>query len=262
MENVRPSSAARFAAATIRSAASRAIAAVSGTTLISGSIAGRNYSGRPGLESQVSRAAPRRGTAAGLPGLRHLVRRLGEVVVDGLLFRLVAAEGEEDHVVVDPGLQVHRALPDPVEVLQRLDGELDLDVEPVVLVGQVQLAAVAVVAVHHVDERLAHVGQVVEHRLLDALRVAADDAELARVGVAAVLVELVLLDELGGHEFVDEVHVVVDPPDLEDLLAAEPQPLVPALLLADVVRLLVLLAELALVPPVLDVAEQLDADLV
>ena len=92
--------------------------------------------------------------------------------------------------------------------------------------------------------------------------IAADDAQLAGVRVAAVLVELVLLDELGRHELVDEVHVVVDAADLEDLLAAEAQALVPLLLLAEVVGLLVFLAELALVPAVFDVAEQLDADLV
>src|SRR5207253_1081631 len=96
----------------------------------------------------------------------------------------------------------------------------------------------------------------------DAHRVAADDPQLARVGVAAVLVELVFFDELGGHELVDEVDVVVDAADLEDLLAAQAEALVTALFLAEVVGLLVLLAELALVPAVLDVAEELDADLV
>ena len=71
------------------------------------------------------------------------MRRLRQVVVDRLLLGLVAGVGEEDHVVVDPRLQVHRPLPDLVDVLQRLDGVLDLDVQAVVLVGQVQLAAVA-----------------------------------------------------------------------------------------------------------------------
>lgn len=33
-----------------------------------------------------------------------LMRRFGEVVVDGLLFGLVAGEAEEDHVVVNFGL--------------------------------------------------------------------------------------------------------------------------------------------------------------
>src|SRR3712207_8036493 len=49
---------------------------------------------------------------------------------------------------------------------------------------------------------------------------------------------------------------------LEDLLAAEPQLLVPVLLLLDVVALVVLFAELALVPAVLDVPVELYPDLV
>ena len=153
-------------------------------------------------------------------------------------------------------------MPDVLDVLEGFDGVLDFDVQAVVLVGQVELAAVAVVAVDDVDERLAHVGEVVEQRLLDALGVAADDAELAGVRVAAVLVELVALDELLGQELVDEVDVVVDAADLEDLLAALAEALVPAFLAAEVVGLLVFLAEAALVPAVFDVAEEFDADLV
>ena len=38
--------------------------------------------------------------------------------------------------------------------------------------------------------------------------------------VAAILIKLVLLDELGRHELIDEVHVVVDAAHFEDFLAA------------------------------------------
>ena len=102
----------------------------------------------------------------------------------------------------------------------------------------------------------------IEQGLLDALGIPADDPQLAGVGVAAVLIELVLLDEFRRHELIDEIHVVVDPPDLENFLPAEAQAFVPVLLLAEVFGFLVFLAELALVPAIFDVAEQLDADLV
>ena len=69
------------------------------------------------------------------------MRRLRQVIMNGLLLRLIPRVAEQDHVVIDPRLQVHGPLPDLVDVLQRLDGELDLQVQPVVLVGQVQFAA-------------------------------------------------------------------------------------------------------------------------
>ena len=57
--------------------------------------------------------------------------------MDGLLLGLVAGEGEENHVVVDAGLEVDGALPDFVEVAEGFDGELDFEVEAVVAVGEI-----------------------------------------------------------------------------------------------------------------------------
>jgi len=116
-----------------------------------------------------------------------------------------------------------------------------------VLVGHVELAAVAVVAIDDVDEGLAHVAQLVEQGLFDALGISGDDAELAGVGVAAVLEEAVFFDEFLGHKFVDEIDVVVDAADFEDFLAALAEALVPALFLAEVVGFFVFLAEFAFV---------------
>src|SRR5690349_18935353 len=79
--------------------------------------------------------------------LPNPMRRLGQIVMNCLLLRLAAVEAEEDHVVVDPCLKMHGSAPDAVDVLERFDGELDLDIQPVVFVGEVQFAAVAVVAV-------------------------------------------------------------------------------------------------------------------
>ena len=86
------------------------------------------------------------------------MRRLRQIIMNRLLLRLVPVVREQDHLVVDLRLQMHGAAPDLVDVLQRVDGVLDLDVQAVVLVGQVQLAAVGVVAVGDLDEGLAHVG--------------------------------------------------------------------------------------------------------
>ena len=94
----------------------------------------------------------------------------------------------------------------------------------------------------------AHIRQLIEHGLLDALRIPADDAQLPRVGIATILIKLVLLDPFGRHEFIDEIHVVVDTPNFEDFLAAQAHAFVPTLLLAQVVGLLKFLAELAFVP--------------
>ena len=56
-------------------------------------------------------------------------------------------------------MRLHGPAPEGLEVPQRLPGVVALEVLPVVLVGQEQLAAVLVVAVHHLDDRLAEVGQ-------------------------------------------------------------------------------------------------------
>ena len=163
---------------------------------------------------------------------------------------------------VDDRLDVHRTGPEAVEVTQRVLGVVELQVDAEVLVLQVQLAAVAVVAVLDPDDRLAEVGQVEQQPLLDLLELAALD--LVRVVLVVVLEaeELVPAAEVRRQERVDERQVVVDPADLEDLLPAQAELLVPLPPRLVVVAFVVFLAELPLVPALLDVAEQLDAELV
>src|SRR5690606_7288774 len=134
------------------------------------------------------------------------------------------------------------------------------DLQPAELVGEVQLAAVHVVGIDHVDERLAHVGDAVEEGLLDAGEVAADDAQLASARVAGVLVHAVALGELGGEELVDELDIVVDAADLEDLVAALHALVIEGFAGAEVLEALPCGAVLALVPAALDVLPQLDTD--
>src|SRR5205814_5754802 len=85
--------------------------------------------------------------------------------------------------------------------------------------------------------------------------------------VAATLVEpegeeLVVAAELFGEELVDEGDVVVQLAHFEDLAAAEAEAAVPVAPRGHVVALFPFFAEAALVPAVLDVAVQLDAELV
>ena len=71
-----------------------------------------------------------------------------------------------------------------------------------------------------------------------------------------------LAAEIERQELVDERQVVVDAADLEDLLPAQAQLRVPVAAWRIVVALVVFLAEAAAVPAVLDVAIELDAELV
>src|SRR5262245_35527539 len=59
----------------------------------------------------------------------------------------LAVEGEHLAALEDDALQVDGALPNPVQVAQRVLGLVELEVGALVLVHEVQLAAVAVVAV-------------------------------------------------------------------------------------------------------------------
>ena len=139
---------------------------------------------------------------------------------------------------------------------------VELEVDALVLVAQEELAAVVEVAVDDVDERLAEVRQAEQQPLLHLLELARLDLPVARPLVETEAVELLVDAELGREELVDESDVVVQRPHLEDLLPPLAEAHVPRLLLDHVLAVVPLLAEPALVPPVLDVAEQLHAELV
>src|SRR6202048_879256 len=125
-----------------------------------------------------------------------------------------------------------------------------------------KLSAVLEVAVHHLDDRLPEVGELLQELLLHLLELAVEDLPAVALLVEAVDEELLVGGEVGGYELIDEGDVVVVLADLEDLLAPQPQLLVPGAARAKVVALVVLLAETSLVPAVLDVPPQLDAELV
>ena len=159
-------------------------------------------------------------------------------------------------------LQVDGALPQPLEVLQRLAGVVHLQVDALVLVAEKQLAAVAVVAVLDVDDRLARIGELEQQSALHLLELPAVNVEVAGLLIEGEREHPVLPAEVLGEEVVDERDVVVHLPHLEDLVTPLAELQVPVLLFQDVGAFLVLLAETPLVPAILDVTEQLEAQLV
>src|SRR5262249_45845320 len=163
---------------------------------------------------------------------------------------------------VDTGLDMHRPRPDAVEVAQRVLGVVEFQVDPEMVMMEVKLIPIPIVAVLDTDDWLAEIRQTEQQTLLDLLELATLDL----VGLILVVVleaeEAVTAAEVRGEEGIDERHVVVDPAHLEDLLAAQAELLVPPAALLVVVAVLVLGAELPLVPALLDIAEELDAQLV
>ena len=131
------------------------------------------------------------------------------------------------------------------------------------LVPQQQFAAVAVVAVHDINPRLAEVRQAEQQPLLDLLELPRLDHVVPGLLLIGEREQLVLRAELRRQERVDEGDVVVDAADLEDLLPPQAELLVPGSLASPGRRSSShSLPNLPLVPALLDVAKQLDAELV
>src|SRR3954452_21666742 len=146
-----------------------------------------------------------------------------------------------------------RTGPQAMEMSQCILCMVQPQVDPKMLVLQVELAPVAVVAVLDPDDRLAEIRQVEQEPLLDLLELAALD--LVRIVLVVVFVaeKLITLAEILRQIRVDEGHIVMDAADLEDLLPAQAKLLVP--LAADfvIVAFLPFWAELPLVPTIFDI---------
>src|SRR5712664_1333114 len=168
----------------------------------------------------------------------------------------------QDALAVDAGDDAHGPPPHRLQIRQRVLGVIDAEVDAVVPVREQELSPVLEVAVDHLDDRLPEVGELLQQLALHLLELAVEDLPAVRLLVEAVDEQLLLHREVGGEELVDEGHVVVVLAHLEDLLPAQAQLLVPSAAGAQVVALVVLLAEPALVPALLDVAPELDAQLV
>src|SRR3972149_10015151 len=85
--------------------------------------------------------------------------------------------------------------PGLVQIAEGIPGEGEVEVPPLEAVDEIKLAAVLVVGVHDLDQRLAEVGQLEEQPLFDLLEIAAGDFVAARILVVGKGEELVLAGE-------------------------------------------------------------------
>src|SRR5690606_29786243 len=104
----------------------------------------------------------------------------------------------------------------------------------------------------------AMVGQTLQQLLFDRGELSRSDFVVARMLVVGEREHLVLAAEVLSEERINEGDVVVDPSHLENLVAAQAQLFVPAAAGLVVLALFPFGPELALVPPLLNVAEQFD----
>src|SRR5882672_8969237 len=168
----------------------------------------------------------------------------------------------QDALAVDAGDDADGPPPHRLQIGQRVLGVIDAEVDAVVPVREQELASILEVAVDHLDDRLAEVGELLQELALHLLELAVEDLPAVRLLVEAVDEQLLLGGEVGGEELVDEGDVVVVLAHFEDLLAPQAQLLVPGAARAQVVALVVFLAEPPLVPALLDMSPELDPELV
>src|SRR5690606_26812344 len=189
-------------------------------------------------------------------------RRTGASQLDLFLAASLPVKAQEHTLIVVAGDHVHRTLPDGVQADQGLAGLGALQILSIVPVRQEELAAVLVIGIHHFDDGLAEVGQLLQQLVLHLLELPGGDLPGRTLLVEAIGEQLLFDAEFRRQEGVDEGDVVVVAADLEDLLPPLAGLPIPVAALLVGVALLPLLAEAPLVPAVLDVAEQLDPELV
>src|SRR5260370_18286255 len=135
-------------------------------------------------------------------------------------------------------------------------------IETMVIVPQEKLAPIVEIRILDVDKRIASVGELKEKLLLHGLKLPRFDLEaLVAVGPTKAE-ELVITHKIGGQKLVDEGDVAIESAHFEDLFLPKTEAQVPILLRLEIITLFPLLAELAAVPALLDVAKQLDPELI
>src|SRR5262245_22935468 len=173
-----------------------------------------------------------------------------------------AVERQHGWLAVDQRLEVHRAPPDVLYVSQRIRSVVQTQFHPVELVDEEEFSTIAVISVDYVDPRLPEVGQAEQEPLLDLLELAGINVVYPSLLLVGIGEHLILVTEFRRQESIDEGYIVMDSAHLEDFFSPEASLLVPVSPLLQIIALLVLLAEASRVPAVLDVAEQLDPQLV
>ena len=91
-------------------------------------------------------------------------QRVSCVGLDRVLFAVVAPRC---FLAFDDRLNAHGALPDANERRQRLAGVVRSEIHTLMVVAEEKLAAIAEVAVLHVDVRVASVGELKEQLVFD-----------------------------------------------------------------------------------------------
>src|ERR1051326_6236517 len=148
----------------------------------------------------------------------------------------------------DPGPQMHRTTPDRIDILQRIFRVIDPKIDTLMPMIEQQFPAIFEVAVGNVDKWLSKIGERKQQLLFDALPVPIGNFINAAFRIELVREEPALVTELFREERVDERDVIVDAPRFENLLAAQAKSGVPLAFRDVVVTLVVILAELSLIP--------------
>src|SRR5262245_6583572 len=155
----------------------------------------------------------------------------------------VSVEGEDDLAILQDRFNMDRTFPKLVQVGERVLSVVRLQLNAAVAVLEEQLAAVLVVPILDIDDRPADVRQIKQQPLFHFVEFAAFDFIIARILVESEGKELVAAAEIEGQELVDERQVVVDAADLEDFLTSQACLPIPVALDAEVVALLIFVAE-------------------
>src|SRR5690606_29756741 len=107
-------------------------------------------------------------------------------------------------LVVDEREDRRRPPPHAFEVAQRVPRVVELEVLARGAMPEQELAAVQVVRIDHVDERLPEVGQLPQQRVLDLLELARLDLEPPRPAILLEREKLLIATEVEREELVDE----------------------------------------------------------
>src|SRR5262249_16152281 len=110
--------------------------------------------------------------------------------------------------------------------------------------------------------RLTGIGQAEQHPLFDLLELATFDLVVATAFIEIERKELLLAAKFFGEKLVDESDVIIELAHFENLFAPEAEALVPRAPRSHVLAVIPLFAEATFVPPLFNVAIELDAEFV
>ena len=169
--------------------------------------------------------------------------------------KVAAIEGEEALLLIDNSLKEDGARPDLVDVAHRITGIVCFQINTLVAMAQVELAAVVVVAILDIDEGLTKVGEAKEELFFNFAKLPRGNLVEVAITVVAKGEELIAQHKLRGQELIDEGNIIVEPAHLEDLLTPQAKLTIPVTLGANILTLVILLTKLALVPAIFNITQ-------